>query len=137
MSVKFYNPSIMVSGVDLSADAKEITFDQSTEVLEVTTFGDEHKIKKPGLRDTTISVTFVRDSGTDLLESTLGPLYNDGGEFSFEWQADKLAGTSSSNPKYSCTAWISSYPAGGSHGQLRESQVTFETASVITRSTSA
>lgn len=131
---KFYNPYVEVNGVDLSAHARAIKFDQSTEAADVSRFGDEHKRKKAGLHDTSISVTFIQDHASGAVDQTLSPLKEADTEFSLIWKPANTT-ASATNPQYSGTVWISSYPLGGSHGEFRMPEVTFETVTDITRTT--
>lgn len=64
-----------VNGTDLSQWVRNVTVDDTADEVEVTGFGETYKEFVPGLKDSTISATFVNDTASGGPDATLSPLY--------------------------------------------------------------
>lgn len=69
------NTQITVNGTDLSTWCTNVTIEDSADEVEVTGFGETYKEFVPGLKDSSITATFVQDLGAGGPDQTLSPLY--------------------------------------------------------------
>lgn len=110
-----------VNGTDLSQWCTNVTIEDSREEVDVTGFGTSFREFVPGLRDSTITATFVMDYAAGGPDQTLQPLY-----------VNQTAGTVKINPDTAGTvvytqvskvyAWP---PVNGGPGEVSTADVTF------------
>jgi hypothetical protein len=133
------NGHITVNGVDLSDHAREITLETSVVELPDNVHGDNTNKVRAGLEEWTVTATFLQDFAAGKVDATLrgGSIGTVGhSAFNVIVGAD-AASVSTTNPRYSGNAILSSYrPFGGSHGSNLEATATFRCAGNLTRQTS-
>lgn len=129
---------LQINGVDLSDHAREITLDTSLAELPDNVHGDFVAKIRAGLEDWTISATFLQDFAAAEVDDTLQTLMQAGETaINIVVGADKTTAVSSTNPRYSGQAIMSSYsPFHGPHGSNLEATATFRPAGRLTRQTS-
>lgn len=119
---------LIVNSVNMSSFASEITTDFTREELDETTFGDDTKFMRPGLKSWSINVTFFQNYAGSTVDPTIWPLIDNGTAFAVELRPTSGA-VSTTNPKYtSAVAYAFSYsnPVGGSIGQMATVQITIK-----------
>lgn len=106
---------------DLSTWCTNLTAEDSADEVEVTGFKEAYKEYLPGLKDSTISASFVQDMAANAVDSTLAPLY-----------LNNLAGTVKIKPDtsgtvvYTQVSQLYSYgPVSGGPGDVNSIDVTF------------
>jgi hypothetical protein len=65
---------ITVNGTDLSQHCTSVTIEDSAE--EVDGFGETYREFRPGLKDATISATFLQDYAASSVDSVLAAMYS-------------------------------------------------------------
>ncbi len=121
---KFHNPYVKLAGVNLSADANQLTFVPSRASLPDAAFGDDFNKTRPGIKDYDLGVQFYHDFASSKVHQTLYPLYRDGSDLLMLWKPinDTVA---TSNPLFSGTIWIQQYPLSGNHADNYMTALTF------------
>ena len=127
-----------MDGTDLSDHCREITLDMSLAELPDNVHGDNTAKVRAGLEDWTITVTFLQDFAAAKVDQSLQAKRTVGtASFNVIVGADKTTAVSSTNPRYSGNAIMSSYsPMRGPHGTNLEATATFRAAGNLTRQTS-
>ena len=130
------NGFCQINGVDLSDHAREITLETSVAELPDNVHGDNTAKVRAGLENWTINVTFLQDFAASKVDATLDTAGGVGhASFNVIVGADAAA-VSTTNPRYSGNAILSSYrPFGGQQGVNLEAQATFRAAGNLTRQT--
>ncbi len=110
-----------VNGTDLSQWCTNVTIEDSREEVDVTGFGTSFREFVPGLRDSTITATFVMDYVSGGPDQVLGPLY-----------FNQTAGTVKINPDTAGTVVYTQVskvynwpPVNGGPGEVSTADVTF------------
>lgn len=130
---KFLHKSdkVSVDGVDLSNFAFRISTPEEAEQVDVSGFntGGLREYLK-GIKDQSITISFLQGFGTDEPHDVLSPLMDSGSLFLVYVQPDGSGGTSSTNPWFGGTAQLFTY--NGLDGELNaraEVEATFRPAS--------
>ena len=128
------NTTITVNATDLSAWCQNVTVEDAAEEVDVTGFGETYREFLPGLKDSTITATFLQDTAGTAVDSVLGAMYYAG-----------TAGTVKVNPDtagtvvYTMVSKIYSFPpVSGGVGDANTIDVTFRNSGTagLTRGTS-
>lgn len=130
----FKNAYLWVNGVDLSTNQNELRLSYEAASLDETAMGDGTRKMRGGLKSTGLSVTFFQKYSC--VDATLFGLV--GCQTSIEVRACNACSTADTNPRYSGTYLLRSYPPlGGRVGDLLTAQVAFEPAGDLSRNTAA
>lgn len=120
---------IVVNGVNLSDHCFDIQIGDEKEQVDVSGFSTTgRKEFLPGTQDQTITAQFLNDYGAGSVHATIWPLYEGGSSFPIIVQPDSDAGTSSTNPTYSGTANVFSYPPSATLNERAEVTIEFKPA---------
>ena len=116
-----FDPYIDLDGNDLSAQCKQVTLPQEVEQLDGTRGGDTTRRNVPGLKNWSMTATFVQDFSPGGLDSIISGLL--GSAITVEVRSDTDA-VGGSNPKFTADGMIASYnPLGQQVGELVEVEV--------------
>lgn len=125
---------IIINAVDLSAFVLSATLNISRDLPEDTSMGDFTTTRLAGVRDWSLDVTFKQDFDSGSVDGTLWGVYDGDAAVTVSMMPDKTSGVSGTNPKYSGSAHLETYPAvGGAHGDLAQVSVTFQAAGALSR----
>ena len=131
----YTNAKLEINGVDLSANASEVSLNYASETLDETAMGDDTRINKGGLKTWSIDVTFHQDFAANKVDATLFSLV--GTTVCVEVRPQNICPTSI-NPEYSGIGLIESYnPVGGAVGSLLDAPVTIQSAGTLSRASSS
>lgn len=120
---------IEIDGVDLSDRATQVTIDTPTDDVDLTTFGSDYHEHGQGLKDATITVTFIQDLDAGQVDATLWPLHESGDTFPVVVRANSAV-AAAGNPEWQMTAILLNYsPIAGSVGEASTTDVSFTNAS--------
>jgi hypothetical protein len=125
---------ISIASNVISDHANKVEINASVDDKDTTCFGATWKSRTGGLKDGTITVSFLDDFVAANLDSVLWPLL--GTVVAFEIRATSSA-VSTGNPKYTGSILIKEIkPVAGSVGDLASQDLTFPTSGAVTRATS-
>lgn len=131
----YTNAKLEINGVDLSANASEVSLNYASETVDETAMGDDTRINKGGLKTWSIDVTFHQDFAANKVDATLFSLV--GTTVCVEIRPQNICSTSI-NPEYSGIGLIESYnPVGGAVGALLDAPVTIQSAGSLSRASSS
>ena len=117
----YTNAKLEINGVDLSANASEVSLNYASESVDETAMGDDTRVNKGGLKTWSIDVTFHQDFAANKVDATLFSLV--GTTVCVEIRPQNICSTSI-NPTYSAIGLIESYnPVGGAVGALLDAPV--------------
>lgn len=134
-TLHFRNAFLQVNAVDLSNDVASITLNYASEMLDETAMGDSSRIRKGGLLDWSVAVTFHQDYAASQVDATLFSLV--GTTACIEVRPQNICSTGA-NPRYEGIGILESYqPVGGDVGTLLDAPATFQSAADLTRTTAA
>ena len=128
---KFINTDwkVVINSVTLSDHAFDVQIANEKEQIDVSGYSPTGTREfLPGIQDQTITVSFLMDYAASSVHATIWPLYEGGSSFPILVQPDSDAGTTSSNPTYSGTASIYSYPTGATLNERAEAVMEFKPA---------
>ena len=124
---------VSIGGNVISDHVTQVSLSYSAEALEETAMGDTNRIKKAGLKDWSLTVELLQDFAASQIDSIFFPLI--GTNVAFEIRPTSAA-VSTSNPKFTGTAVLVSYPIlGNSVGDLATATLELSPASALTRAT--
>lgn len=130
----FNDAFVSINGVDLSDHVKSVTLNYSAELQETTAMGDTTRNRIGGLKDWSIEVEMYQNFAAASVDATLFGLV--GTTFSVIVRADKSDAVSATNPNYTGTGILESYPPiGGGVGEVAMTSVTIQAAGALTRAT--
>lgn len=115
------NTSITVNGTDLSTYCTNIALEDSADEVDVTGFGETYRSFLPGLKDATITASFVQDFAASAVDETIGTLYynNTAGTV-------KIKPDTSGTVVYTLVSRVYSFsPVSGGVGDANSIDVTF------------
>lgn len=127
------NTSFSWNGTALSDHVRSIQLEDSADEVEVTGFGETYKEYQPGLKDATVTASFVQDYGASSVDAIIGAAYyaNTAGTI-------KINADTSGTVVYTMIGKIYSYgPVNGGPGDANVIDVTFRNAGTagLTRGT--
>lgn len=127
----FTNAYINISANDLSAYGNQVNFSYEAETLDETSFGDDTRINKGGLKVWGFEINFNQDFADNLLDEILFNLVGQQVTVAFRPVNGAI---STGNPEYTGTGLIQSYkPIGNSVGELAGASLTIECAGTLVR----
>ena len=131
----YTNAKIEINGVDLSAHASEVGLNYASEMQDETAMGDSTRVRKGGLKDWSVDVTWHQDFAAGAVDATLFSLV--GTTVCVELRPQNICSTSI-NPTYSGIGVIESYnPVGGAVGALLDAPTTVQAAGALSRASSS
>ena len=132
MALLFKNFYLWVNNVDLSLSAQSGSLNYEAESLDATKMGDGSRVKQGGLKNFGLDVTFFQKYSC--VDATLFGIV--GCQTSIEVRACNACSTANTNPRYSGTYLVTSYPPiTGGVGDLMTVTVRFEPAGDLSRNT--
>lgn len=130
----FKNAFLWINNVDLSNSVQSLSLSYEAASLDETAMGDNSRKMRGGLKSQGLDVTFFQKYSC--VDATLFGLV--GCQTSIEVRACNACSTADTNPRYSGTWLLRSYPPlGGAVGDLLTAQVRFEPAGDLSRNTAA
>lgn len=130
----FSDAFVSINGVDLSDHVRSVTLNYSAELVDETAMGDTTRKRKGGLKDWSLDVEFNQDFAASEVDVTLFTLV--GSTFTVIVRADNSDGVSSTNPNYTGTGILESYPPiTGGVGDLHTTSITIQSAGTLSRAT--
>lgn len=135
MAISFTDAFVEVDGNDLSEYVTSVTLSIEADDVDTTTMGNGGaRTRIGGLKDGSVSITFVQDFGAAALDATLWPLFNTVVGIVIR-PTSSAVGTS--NPEYSFDALVNKYePVSGSVGDRLDTEVEWPISGAVTRATS-
>lgn len=128
------NTQFTVNGTDLSDHVSNVTVETSADEVDVTGFGETFREFLPGLKDATITATFLQDYASSSVDATLYPLWNTNTAGTVKVKPD-----TSGTVVYTMVSKLYSYPpVSGGVGDANTTDVTFRNSGTagLTRGTS-
>lgn len=126
---------VVVNSVDLSDHVSSVTLNYSAELQDETAMGDGTRQRLAGLKDWSVEVTFQQDFSSGEVDATLFSLIG-AAAFTVTVMANKTAGVGVTNPRYSGSCVLESYPPfSNTIGELATATVTFQAAGTLSRNT--
>jgi hypothetical protein len=114
---------------DISNTLTDVTFPQTVETAETTSFGSSAKAYIVGLTDSTVSISGTYDATVD---AHLAAILGQAASVSFEYGPE---GSTSTYVKYSGEAYLTSYEKSGSVGDAVKFSAEFQVTGAVTRGT--
>ena len=131
----YTNAFIQINAVDLSSHASEVSLNYASEMQDETAMGDSTRVRKGGLKDWSVDVTWHQDFAAGAVDATLFSLV--GTTVCVEMRPQNICSTAI-NPIYSGIGVIESYnPMSGSVGALLDAPPTIQSAGNLSRATAA
>lgn len=125
---------ISIASNVVSDHGNKVEINVEVEDLDATTFGQTAKVRRGGLQDGSIGISFLNNFSASALDSIFYALL--GTVVAFEIRPTSSA-VSTSNPKYTGSILIKEWkPVGGDVGKLVKVDVTFPTSGATSRATS-
>ena len=129
----FTDAEVVINSVDLSVHVMSVTLNYEGDLQEQTSMGDATRSRLSGLKDWSVEVGFKQDFAASKVDATLFSLIG-AASVTVTVMADKSDGVSSTNPRYTGSAILGSYPPfGGSVGDLAVTTANFSAAGDLTR----
>lgn len=101
---------VEVDGVDLSEWAVSVEMPEEADKVDLTGFSNSgRRTYGQGLKDGTISITFIQDFAATKVYATLAPLFDSGEEFDLIIRPDASAAISTTNPQFTCPVKLFSF----------------------------
>lgn len=134
-TLHFRNAKFEVNGTDLSQHVASVTVNYASEMLDETAMGDTTRIRKGGLFDWSFDVTPHQDFASGQLDATMWSLV--GTTACYEVRPQNICSTTQ-NPIYSGIGILEKYtPVGGQVGTLLDAPFSVQSASTLSRNTTA
>lgn len=127
------NTQITVNGTNLSANCTSVTLEDTADEVEVTGFSESYKEFLPGLKDATITATFLQDYGSSSVDAVIGAQY-----YANTIGTVKVTPNTSGTVVYTLVDYVYSFgPVDGGVGDANSIEVTFRNAGTagLTRGT--
>lgn len=118
---------LLVNAVDISTYLDTVTFTQSGDVLDITTFGNTGHVKRGGLTDGSIAIGGVYDTTTSGPNDVLKPLLNT--VVAFDWRPE---GTGAGKPKRTGNVLVSEYVDSSPVADIVRWTATLEISGAVT-----
>lgn len=129
------NPGAVINSVDLSDHVQAVATTFTRAEVDTTASGDGAETAIPGLQKNSFEIDFYQDFAASEVDATLSPLFTGGSVVPFALTEGGTA-ASSTNPKYSGSAFITSYPPfSGKIGDQSLAKVMFRVTGAVTRGT--
>lgn len=124
---------VTVNGTNLSANLNSVELSIEADDLETTAFGGEWRTRIGGLKNGSVTLSFLQDFGAGAVDATLYPLFNTLATV----VVTPTSGTvNSTNPSYTAVCLVNQYmPFASSVGDIATLSVTWPTSGTVTRAT--
>ena len=124
------NPQITVNGVDLSDHVTAVSWSQTVEEIDTTSFGSSHRTRVGGLSDGSITLDLHQDFASGKTWATLKDLL--GTTVNVKWRPTSAA-ISTTNPSYSVDVLVSQLPiTNGAVGEIATISATWPFNGAVT-----
>lgn len=124
---------VTVNGTNLSTALNSVELSIESDDLETTAFGGEWRTRIGGLKNGSITLSFLQDFGAASVDATLFPLFNTLATVVITPTSGSVTAT---NPSYTATALVNQYmPFASSVGDIATLSVTWPTSGTVTRAT--
>lgn len=134
-TIVYRNAALYVGSVDMSQWVHDLTLNYSAEILDQTAMGNDTRVRKGGLYNWSVDVTFHEDFTSGAVDATLFPLL--GTTSCVEMRPQNTCSTTI-NPRYFGIGVLATYPPlGGAVGNLLETKAQWQSAGTLGRSTTA
>lgn len=134
-TLHFRNAFFELNGTQLNDHVSEVTLNYASEMLDETAMGDDTRIRKGGLYDWSVDVTFHQDYASGEVDATLFSLV--GTTSCIEVRPQNICSTTV-NPRYTGIVILENYqPMGGAVGTLLDAPARFVSAGSLSRAVSA
>ena len=131
----YKNAFLQVGTTNLSAYVQSLALNYEAESLDETAMGDDSRIRKGGLKNWGVDVTFQQDYVSAGVDATLHGIV--GCQTCMEFRPKNVCSTVI-NPRFQGTIMVQSVPpAAGGVGDLLMATVRFESAGDLSRNTAA
>lgn len=125
---------ISINANVISDHGNKVEIPVKVEDKDATTFGQSWHVRRGGLKDASLNITFLNDFVAANLDEIMWALV--GTVVTFEIRATSGSVTTS-NPKYTGSILVQEWkPIGGKVGDLVEVDISFPTSGTVTRGTS-
>ncbi len=124
---------ITVNGTDLSQFCTNVTIEDSADEVDVTGFGEPYREFLPGLKDATLTATFLQSFGSGEVDPVIGAQY-----YANAIGTVKVKPDTSGTVVYTLVNKIYSFsPVAGAVGEANSTEVTFRNSGTagLTRGT--
>lgn len=126
-TVIYKDAKLFVSGYNLSADSNELSLDYAADMLDVTTFGDDTRVRAGGLDTASISGTGFWNGGSGNADDALFGLMG-GAKVPLTVFADGITEGVATDKGYAFQAVVANYNIGNSVGDMMTFDITAESA---------
>jgi hypothetical protein len=131
----YTNAKVEINGTDLSSHASEVTLNYASEMQDETAMGDDTRVRKGGLKDWSVDVTWHQDFAAGKVDATLFSLV--GTTVCVELRPQNICSTAI-NPIFSGIGVIENYhPMSGTVGTLLDAPTAIQSAGTLARATAA
>lgn len=121
--------SVVVDGTDISDHVTQVEVTLDRETTDKTAMGHTARANAAALKANSITATFNQDFAASEVDATLWPLYDNATDHTVVVKPTAAA-VSATNPSYTLTGFIDSYPPiGGSVGDQHQAQVSWANSS--------
>jgi len=122
-----------INGVDYSSSLAQVELSIESDDVETTAFGSDWRTRIGGLKQASITLSFMSDFGSSSVDSSLFPLLNSLATVVIKPTSGTVSAT---NPTYTGTFLVNSYsPIAASVGDLATFDVTWPASGTVTRAT--
>jgi hypothetical protein len=126
---------ITINGTNFSTNLNSVELAIESDDLETTAFGGEWRTRVGGLKNATVTLSFMQDFGASSVDQTLFPLLN---TLATVVVVPTSGTVNSTNPSYTATCLVNQYsPFASSVGDIATLSVTWPVSGTVTRGTSA
>lgn len=127
------NGYVSINSVDLSDHIRSVTLDFKSELQDATCFGNDTRARLGGLLDWSVSMDLAQDYASGKTDATLFPLVGESFPIAFRPVKTDISAT---NPEYSGTGILESYPpVGVGVGELDTTSISIQANSDLIRTT--
>lgn len=135
MAEKLYDAYLTLGGTNVSSYIKSLELTESVDPQDDTVMGDTTKSNIAGLKDWSLTVTFVQGYGVGEVDTVIAAAGGVGALIAIVTRkASSAVGTS--NPQWSGTGLVTEYkPVGGEVGGLHLTQLKMVPNTALTRAT--
>lgn len=126
---------ITINGTNFSTNLNSVELAIESDDLETTAFGGEWRTRVGGLKNATVTLSFMQDFGASSVDATLFPLLN---TLATVVVVPTSGSVSATNPSYTATCLVNQYsPFASSVGDIATLSVTWPVSGTVVRGTSA
>lgn len=124
---------ITINGTNFSTNLNSVELAIESDDLETTAFGGEWRTRVGGLKNGSVTLSFMQDFGAASVDATLFPLIN---TLATVVVTPTSGSVSATNPSYTATCLVNSYtPFASSVGDIATLSVTWPVSGTVTRAT--